>query len=265
MIWRIFMATNSISIQRVVGMAQTAIVNLLDGPMRLFSDFSATAEMLRLIQNVQKITQIFVKNVPLERIADGVSGIVGFIDARDIIPCTHDLVSGAAAQKDPLGPNMPNILNVARTVCTLVQDAMSVTRWLVSIKVLGEWITKSTARIALWGRSFVVFDGICDTAAIVGAIFGIADSARLIASESQQGGYWSKGKYTPSRLVGRCLDIANNICTIASSVLSNIPGVPLVYACVSSAIGSIVSLGKFFKEQYLDEVPIAATATLYIQ
>ena len=238
---------------------QAAVVWLTDGPKRIFNDIDATGDLLRLTKNVQKVASVFAKVFPLDLIASGLSSVVSFLDARHIFCSVHDLVSGDAARENPLGPHTPNILNVAKTVCTLVQDVTSSLGWLVSIKLLGEWVTKSTAKFALWGKPIVILDGVCDVASSAGSLFSIADSLRLIAKESMEGVYWRNGRCSPSRLIDRCLDVAMDVCSIASSVLNNIPGISIVYMCVSSAVGSMISLGKFFKKQYLDEALIAAT------
>lgn len=240
---------------------QAATVWLTDGPKRVFGDIDATGDLLRFTQSVQKVVETFARIIPLKQISDGISAVVDFINARDLFGCIHYLVSGQAAKEDSFGPHIPNFLNVAKSLTILVQDAASFVRWLVSLKMLDEWVTTCTAKIVSWGRPFVVIDGICDVASITGSLFSIADSARLIAKEAMEGVYESKGQFISSALIGRCLDIAKDICWIASSVLNNIPGVSAVYSNVASAVGSFISLGAFFKKQYWDTAQAAATVS----
>jgi hypothetical protein len=254
------MVVNSCSelFQNVADTVQSAAVWLTHGPKLVFSDINATGDLLRLTQNAQKVADTFARIIPLDLIADGVSSVVEFLNARDIVGCVHDLVSGEAAKENPISPGVPNFLNVAQKLCTLIQDVTSFIGWLVSVKILDEWVTKCTATIVSWGKAFVVLDGICDVASIAGSLFDIADSARLIAKEAMEGLYWLDGKFVPSKLIDRCLDVAMDICWIASSVLNNIPGMSTVYMYVSSGVGSMISLGKFFKEKYLDPVSLPA-------
>jgi hypothetical protein len=256
------MVINSCSelFQNVAETVQATAVWLTHGLKLVFSDVDATGDLLRLTKSAQKVAQTFARIIPLELIAEGISSVVEFINARDIIGCVHDLVSGDAAKKNPISPQIPNFLNVARKLCTLVQDVTASIGWLVSVKILDEWVTKCTARIVSWGKAFVVLDGVCDVASIAGSLIGIVDSARLIAKEAMEGMYWRDGKFVPSKLIDRGLDVAMDVCWIASSVLNNIPGISTVYMYVSSSVGSLISLGKFFKEKYLDSVPVAATA-----
>jgi hypothetical protein len=248
-------------LENAVNTAQAAVVWLTNGPKHIFSDIDATGDLLRLTQNARKVVDTFARIVPLDLIAEGVSSVVEFINARDIVGCVYDLVSGEAANENSFGPRIPNFLNVAKTLCILVQDITSFAGWLVSIKLLDQWVSTCTAKIVSWGKSFVVLDGICDVASVTGALFSIVDSVRLIAREAMGGVYWLNGRFVPSRLIDRCLDVAMDISWIASSVLNNIPGIAVVYMYVSSGVGSAISLGKFFKKQYfdLDGAPVAAT------
>lgn len=256
------MVINSCSelFQNVADTVQAAAVWLTNGPKLVFNDVGATGDLLRLTKNAQKVAETFARIIPLDLIAEGISGVIEFINARDLVGCVHDLVSGNAAKENPISSHTPNFLNVARTLCTLVQDITSFIGWLVSVKILDEWVSKCTATIVSWGKAFVVLDGICDVASIAGSLFGMIDSVRLIAKEAMEGVYWLNGTFVPSKLIDRCLDIAMDICWIASSVLNNIPGIPTVLMYVSSGVGSMISLGKFFKEKYLDPLPVAATA-----
>ena len=219
---------------------------LTDGPRRIFNDIDATGDVLRFTRNVQKITGLFKQIIPLNLLSNGISGIVDFINARDLFGRVFSLVSGEAARENPLGPHLPNILNVAKTFCTMIQDTTSSLSWLVSIKMLGEWVTKSTAKIVSWGKPFVVIDGVCDVSCIAGGLLSIADSLRLIAKDAMEG-HWS-----PSRCINRCFDVAVDVCSVASAVLNNIPGVSALFVYASSAVGATLSLGKFFKKQYFE-------------
>ena len=110
------------------------------------------------------------------------------------------------------------------------------------------------------GKTFIVLDGVSDVSFIAGGLFGIADSLRLIAMEAMDGSYWVNGRWSPSRCIDRCLDVAMDVCSVAASVLNNIPGVSVLFVFGSSAIGSLVSLGKFYKKEYWDGAPAAAPA-----
>ena len=137
-------------LQNAADAAQAAILWLTDGPKRLFNDIDATGDLLRLTRSVQKITSVFRQIVPLDLIAKGVSSVIEFINSRDTVCQVYSLVSGEAARENPLAPFRP--LNVVKTFCSLVQDVTSSLGWLVSIKMLGEWVSTSTARIASWGK-----------------------------------------------------------------------------------------------------------------
>jgi hypothetical protein len=245
----------------VVDTVQATTVWLTDGPKRVFGDIDATGDLLRMTQSAQKVVETFARIMPLKLIADGISSVVDFFNAKDLIGCVHYLVSGAAAKENAFGPNVPNFLNVAKNLSILVQDVTSFVRWLVSLKLLDEWVTTCTAKIVSWGQSFIVIDGVGDVASITGSLFSIADSLRLIAAEAMEGIYWLDGQLVPSKLIDRCIDLAKDVCWIASTVLNNIPGISALYTNVASTAGSFLSLGKFFKKQYWDTLPGAALAS----
>jgi hypothetical protein len=50
--------------------------------------------------------------------------------------------------------------------------------------------------------------------------------------------------------------LVGDIVKIAGCVLSNIPGINLVYAAIAGSVGSLLSLGRFYVQQYLkDPIP----------
>ena len=223
--------------------AAEVVQNVTLCPKLIFNDFDATGNLLVLIQKIQKVIGVFKQIAPLELISKGVSPIANFIFAIDIPRCFYDL--GAAAKKEPL-MDCANILNIAKTVCTLVQEMICSLWWLVSVKILGEWVSTGTAKICLSNRRFVVLDGVCDLATVVGSTFSIADSVRLMAQEGNSGPQRTiAGLKVSTKLFGRCLGVATDVCMIASAVLGNIPSISVAYSAAAAGVGLVISLGKF--------------------
>lgn len=231
-------------------MAQNICSWLTDGPRHIFADVDATGDLLKLIHRVHSIVDPIVQILPLKRIAEAVTAITDFVNARNLISGLYDLVSGAAAWEKPFSANVPNLLKVASKAMFLIGDIGSLAEWLSSIQVLGEWVKKSTAQIVTWGKPFQVLAGIGDFSCITGSLFNLADTIRLMVRESMTDGYIKNGRLKVSALVDRVIDVASDISAIAASVLSNIPGVPAVMSMISLAVGSTIALGKFFKKIY---------------
>lgn len=69
---------------------QSTAVWLTDGPKRVFSDVDATGDLLRMTQSVHKVVETFARIIPLKLIADGISSVIDFINARDLFGCIRD-------------------------------------------------------------------------------------------------------------------------------------------------------------------------------
>jgi hypothetical protein len=226
---------------------------IVEGPKHLFSDVDATADLLMLVQRVHSIFEPFIQIMPLKRIAEAVTSITDFVSARSFIGGIHDIISGKAAWEKPFSVHFPDVLKVASKLVFLVGNCMDLASWLSSFHVLGEWVKSSTAQIVTWGKEFNILQGIGDVTCITGALLNIADTIRLILQEALTDGYFKNGSLKLSVLTDHLIDIAYDISSIAASVLSNIPGVPVVMTTVSLAVGSTLSLGRFFKGIYWKE------------
>lgn len=226
---------------------------LIDGPRHIFDDIDATSDLLSLVQRVEAIFEPVLQIAPVKCLAEAVTAITDFVAARDIVGSLHDLLSGVAAWESPFSQSFPNLLQVASRVAFLVGDIGAVVGWLSSIHVLGEWTKTATAQIVTWGKPFPILDGVGDVSCITGSLLNIADTVRLIVKEFVVERSWSGGRLTMGRLLDHGIDIAYDISGIAASVFANIPGVPAMLATISLAVGSTLSLGKFFKELYWKE------------
>jgi hypothetical protein len=226
---------------------------LVEGPKRLFADVDATTDFLKLVQRINSIFAAFVEILPLKRIADGVTSVIDLVDARNIVGCISDLISGKAAWKNPFSDTFPDLLKVASKLVFLIGDTVSLSSWLSSVHVLGEWVKSSTAQIVTWGKEFNVARGIGDACCVIGSMLNIADTIRLSIRELTTDGYIKDGVLKWRLLRDHLIDVAYDITCIAASVLSNIPGVPAVMATASLAIGSTLSLGRFFIAEFQDK------------
>ena len=239
------MAEASVALRNVGGFIQNAAL----WPELIFNNPCATSDLLQLVQKFQKVTNVFRRIIPLDLISRGVSPIANFISAIDLPRSFRALFSGKAANDNPLLGGT-NVLNVVKTICTIVQEIACSLWWLVSVKILDEWVEQKTVGFGLSNRRFVVLDGICDLATIVGSTCSIVDSIRLMVQEGNTGPYrLIAGHKVSNKLIGRCLDVATDVCMIASAVLSNIPSISVAYAGVAAGVGLIISLGNFLDKQ----------------
>ena len=162
------------------------------------------------------------------------------------------------AWEKPFSEHFPNLLKVASKLSFLIADIGLLAGWLSSVHVLGEWVKTSTAQLVTWGKKFNVLQGICDVSCITGSLLSLGDTIRIIVQEVLEEGVRRDGRLNPSRVLDHCIDIASDITSIAATVLLNIPGVPIVMATVSLAIGSTLALGRFFKKTYFDAPGVQA-------
>lgn len=231
---------------------------LVDGPKRLFADVDATADLLKLVSRIQKIFEPIIQMLPLKRISEACVAITDFVNARNFIGGLHDLISGKAAWENPFSLRCPDLLKVASKLSFLVGDLASLAHWLSSIHLLGEWVNSATAQIVTWGKEFNLIGGIGDFSCITGALLSISDTVRMIVKEFLTDGYFKEGRMKWSLLTDHLIDVAYDISGIASTVLSNIPGVPAVLGMISMAVGSSLSLSRFFKKEYWKEPLVTA-------
>lgn len=229
---------------------QEALTWATYGPKLILNDIDATADLLRLTQSVYKVTDLAVKILPLKLISDGISTVVEFFNAKNMIGSIYNLASGHDAWENPLSPHVPNVFKVASKAAFLVGDVGSFVSWLSTLKLLGSWVKDTKVQIPGWGKPFSALGGICDASCITGSLLSLADTMRMIAKEAIAGVYVKNGRLMPGTLINRGLDVVSDISSIASSVLGNIPGLSIVFSLVASAVGSTVSLGKFFIWQY---------------
>jgi hypothetical protein len=236
-----------------------SVVLLVDGSARLFRDVDATGDLLKFAQAAQKISAIFFQNVPLRLFAEGVTGVVGFINARSIVLTINDLVSGKAAKDKPFSKVCPNLLKVSYKIAFLVSDSIALLGWLSSAHLIGETAKNATARLPIFGVQFNVLRGVADSAVVVGSALSIADTARQAIQEARGGEFVKNGRIKAGLIVGHALDFGNDASTAVSIVLANVPGVPSLAVLIPLAAASAFSLGQFFKKAYWPEA--AATAT----
>lgn len=223
---------------------------LLDGPKNVFANVDPLSDLLKLIQRINDIFKPIVEIFPLKQIAEGVSHVTDFIGARKFIDRISDLVSGRAAWDKPFSDHFPNLLKVASKCVYLIGDFASTAKWLSTVNILGSWVKDSTAQIVTWGKEFNLLKGIGDVSCITGSLLNMADTVRQIVTEAARGGYFEQNKLRLSLLVDHVLDVAFDTAKIAAAVLSNIPGVHFVFTAISLAIGSTISLTKYFKKTY---------------
>jgi hypothetical protein len=239
-------------------MAQRVGFWLVDGPKQLLSDVDATTDLLKLTQRIHRIIEPIIQFMSLKLVAEAATNIVEFFNARNFAGTISDLVSGKAAWEKPFSEHFPNLLKVASKLSFLIADIGLLAGWLSSVHVLGEWVKTSTAQLVTWGKKFNVLQGICDVSCITGSLLSLGDTIRIIVQEVLEEGVRRDGRLNPSRVLDHCIDIASDITSIAATVLLNIPGVPIVMATVSLAIGSTLALGRFFKKTYFDAPGVQA-------
>ena len=226
---------------------------LLDGPRHILSDSEATTDFLKLVQRVNGIFAHIVELVPLKLFVDGVTAITEFANVRTIVSGLHDLFTGKAAWDTPFSSHFPDVLRVASKMAFVVGDMTNVASWLSSLHILSDWVKSSTAQVVSWGKKFNLMQGIGDVSCITGSSLSIADTVRLILKENLTEGYFKTEKMRWRALADHVVDIASDISSIAAAILSNIPGVPAVLSLISLAIGSTLSIGRFFMKIYWKE------------
>ena len=255
----------------VVGMAGEALGEALrvaqhaanwavDGPKNVFAKVDPLSDLLKLVQRISEITKQFVEILPLQHVARAFSKITDFINARNFIGRISDIVSGAAAWRNPFAEGIPDFLKVGSKLAYLFGDFAATAKWLSSIEVLGSWVKDSTAQLVSWGKEFNILKGIGDVSCITGALLNIADSVRLIVRELEANRFFRGGRFNVGLVVDHFFDVAYDVTKIAGAILSNIPGVHVMFTLVSLTVGSTLSLGKFFKKTYWveDETPQGA-------
>ena len=228
---------------------------LVDGPKRIFNDVGATSDVLKLVQKVNELFLPFVEITPLQPISAAVRHVTDFIGARGFIGRIAEIVSGDAAWTNPFDGNTPNFLRLSSKIVFLVGDISTTLKWLSSIDVLDKWFAEGTARIATWGNEFKVLKGVGDVSCVAGSLLSIADTARLVMKEMQHDRYVRNGHIDSSLIADHVLDVASDITKISAAVLSNIPGVHVVFVTSALAIGAGISIGKFYKKTNWTPVP----------
>lgn len=214
--------------------AQRAGNWLLDGPKNVLSNVDPLSDVLKLVQRVNEIL-----GGPLKQIAEAFSRVTECLNARNFIGRISDIISGRL-----------DVLKELSKIAYLFGDVASTAKWLSSINVLGSWVKDSTAQIATWGKEFNLLKGIGDVSCVTGALLSIADTVRQILKEVATGGYIQEGRLKLGLLLDHVLAVAYDTTKVAAAVLSNIPGVHVLFTTVSLAIGSSLSLAKFFKKTY---------------
>ncbi len=240
--------------------AQTVGNWLLDGPKNVLANVDPLSDFLKLINRVNDIFKPFVEIFPLKQIAEHVSQITEFISARTFISRLSDIVSGKAGWEKPFSEHFPNLLRIASKCMYLIGDFASTARWLSTINVLDSWVKDSTAQFVTWGKPFNLLKGIGDVSCVTAALLNMADTVRQIVQEAARGGYFEKNRLKLSLLVDHVLEVASDTAKIAAAVLSNIPGVHVIFTAISLAIGSTLSLAKYFKKTYWIEGPLQSCA-----
>jgi hypothetical protein len=223
---------------------------LVDGPKNVCANIDPLTDVMKLVQRINDIFKPFFTFFPLQQISSCFANITEFVGARSFFGRISDLVSGKAAWEKPLSDNVPNFLRIASKCAYLIGDFASTAKWLCSIQILGAWVKDSTAQIVSWGKEFNILKGICDVSCVTGALLNMTDTVRLIIDEFKHDAYIKQGRLNVSLVVDHVLDVASDVVKIGAAVLSNIPGVNIIFTLVSLSIGSILSLGKFFKKTY---------------
>jgi hypothetical protein len=226
---------------------------LVDGPKNVLANVEPLSDVMKLVQRINDIFKPFVEIMPLRQIAEAFSHITDFVNARNFVGRISDLVSGKAGWDKPFSENFPDLLKIASKCAYLIGDFASTAKWLSMINILGAWVKDSTAQIVTWGKEFNILKGVGDVACITGALLNMADTVRLIVKEAVRDGYFKDNKLKLGLLVDHVLDVAYDTSKVAAAVLSNIPGVHIIFAMISLAIGSTLSLAKFFKKTYCIE------------
>lgn len=225
----------------------------VDAATRLFANVDPLNDLLKLVQKINKIIEEKWNEIlPLKQISIAVAQITDFVGARNFVGRLFDILSGRAAWAHPFCDGYPDFLKVMSKCIYLVGDMTSIARWLSNIHILGKWVTESTAQLVSWGKEFKILKGVGDVSCITGAVLNFFDTVRLVCQEICTTGYMREGTWNFCLMFDHLLDVASDIAKIASAVLSNIPAVG--EACVAgvAVFGSLLSLGKFFKNEYTD-------------
>lgn len=230
--------------------AQHSAVWLLDGPKRVLNDVKATTDALKLAQKVNEIAVVVFDNQAFQSVARAFSSVTDFFGARNIIGAVYDLMSGKAAWDNPIDAKTPNYWSVLSKVAFTVGDLGTTVKWLSNVNLLGPWVRNCTAQIGTWGREFNLLKGIGDVSCVTGTALDLCDLRRQIRDEFAAGGYFRGGRFQLLTATKHALSLVSDITKIAGPILSNIPGVNIMYSTVAATIGTASSLGKFFAEQY---------------
>ena len=189
---------------------------------------------------------------PFPQAVAALGSITDFISARGIIGRVADLISFKGASTAPLF-NGPNYLWIANKVASLAGDIGSSVKWLASVNVFGEalsrQITNATVHVVSWGNPFNALKGVGDFSCITSSLFDLIDVARQSLDVFRAGGYVRNGVFMAKTAGSHALGLACDVAKVAGSVPSNIPGVGLIYPVVAASVGALTSLGKFFVQR----------------
>ena len=235
-----------------------ALIWLSDGPKRVFNDVNAMSDALKLTQKVSEIAKAVFSFSPIEQAAKALGNVTEFVSARGIIGKIADLVSFKGAWDAPMD-GKPNFLWIANKVTGLVGDVSSTVKWLASVNVFGEALSAQIrgATLHIGSQTFSVLKGAGDVSCITSSLVDMADIARQAITNLRYGRYVRNGSLMVKTVGCHALGFVGDIVKVAGCVLSNIPGVNLVWGAIAGSVGSLLSLGKFYVQQYLkDPVPL---------
>ena len=230
---------------------------LTDGPKRVFNNVGAMSDALKLTQRVSEIAKAILSFNPIENVTKMLGHVCEFIGARNIVGRVADLVSFKDAWANPLCGGV-NFFWVGNKVSSLIGDISSTVKWLASIDVFGSalssQIRNTTGQFLSWGNPFNILKGIGDFSCVTSSLFDLADIARQAIHEMFDGGkYMVDGQFKAKTAGSHVFGTVWNIAKIAGCVLSNIPGVQMVYCAVAGTVGAVTSLGKFYVKEYLKD------------
>jgi hypothetical protein len=234
---------------------QQGLIWLTDGPKRVFSNVNPMSDALKLFQRINDIVKAIFASSPIDQVSKAFGHVTDFIGARGIVGRVADLVSFRGAWEVPLF-NGPNFLWVGNKVASLFGDIGSTVKWMASLNVFGSALSaqiKGATGQFCFGNAFNLLKGVGDFSCITSSLFDLADIARQAIDRIQQGTYFRDGAFMAKTAWCHAFTAASDVARVAGCVLSNIPGVHMVYSAIAGGIGSFTSLGKFYVEQYVKD------------
>ena len=231
---------------RLIKRIHSVMVNALKAFKGVLGEMNSTSDLLRLVINATKFCENTFQIPTLKLFARAFINITDFNSARSWLSRSYDILSGEAAKQEKIWGGW-DYLRVSSKAIYLVNDVCTTMKWLVSIGVLGEIVSKEIGVARFFGKAVsVTFGRIGTMATLLGTVPNFIDNIRLVVKYGRERNDMLE-KERRWKLVGFSFDTVSDICRVAGTILflcSN-PWLPFL-GLVVSTIGTCVSLAKFY-------------------